>query len=344
MSDADRPAPPAGPAALIERIFAWCDTTAIMAAAEAGLFDRLTTEPRTAAEVAGDLGFDAGEDAVDRLLRSLTATGLVVTAGPGRYALGAGGALLRSDEPGSVRSLYRMVGGPLGRGLVGGHLVLRNGAPTAFEQVNGAPPFDYLYAHPEEGGVFNAAMVDFGVTLGTPPIHAYDFSGLRRLVDVGGGHGQLAMEVLHRYPQIEATVFDAPEVVAQTAVEIERAGLAGRCQAMGGDFFKSVPAGGDCYVLRWIIHDWNDERAGTILRCCREAIDPDGRLLLFEVVVPDVDGPHVARTLDWVMLACVSGRERTEAEYAALLAGAGFRLTRVVPSPTPMSVVEAVPV
>ena len=133
-------------------------------------------------------------------------------------------------------------------------------------------------------------------------------------------------------------------MISETVAEIEQAGLAERCQGIAGDFFKSVPAGGDCYVLRWIIHDWDDERAGTILRCCRDAIDPAGRLLLFEVVMPEGDGPHVSRTLDWVMLACVSGQERTEAEYAALLERAGFRLTRVVPSPTPMSVVEAVPV
>jgi O-methyltransferase len=150
--------------------------------------------------------------------------------------------------------------------------------------------------------------------------------------------------VLRSHPEMEGVVFDTAAVVAEAQADIEQAGLAGRCQAIGGDFFKSVPAGGDCYVLRWIVHDWNDERAGTILGCCREAIDPAGRLLLLEVVMPEVDGPHPAKTLDWVMLACISGQERTEAEYSALLEGSGFRLTRVIPSPTPMSVVEAVPV
>jgi hypothetical protein len=208
----------------------------------------------------------------------------------------------------------------------------------------GAPFFDYLADHPEDGSIFNTSMVDFGLAIGTPPIHAYDFSGVRRLIDVGGGRGQLAMEVLRAYPGIEAVVFDAPPVIEETVRDIERNGLADRCQGVAGDFFKSVPAGGDCYALRWIIHDWSDERAATILRCCRDAIDPAGKLLLIEVVVPDVDVPHLSKTLDWVMMASVSGQERTEAEYAALLETAGFRLTRVVPSASPMSVVEAVPV
>jgi len=120
--------------------------------------------------------------------------------------------------------------------------------------------------------------------------------------------------------------------------------LADRCRAVAGDFFESVPAGADCYALRLVIHDWNDQEAETILRHCRGGITGDGRLLIFEIVLPESDAPHPAKGMDWVMLSCVTGQERTEAEYAALLERAGFRLTRVVPSPTPMSVVPAVPV
>ncbi len=331
----------AGPQPLIDRLFAWVDTTAIMAAAELGIFDRLAAGPRTPTEVAADV--DADEWRIARLLRDLTGTGTVVSAGNGRFVLGPEGDFLRSDVPGSVREMYRMVKGPISRGLLAGEAAVRT-ETTAFDEVMGAPLFEYLGRHPEDGSIFNTSMVGFGLAIGTPPIHAYDFTGVRQLVDVGGGHGQLAMEVLRAYPDIEAVVFDAPAVIEETVVEMERNGLAGRCQAIAGDFFKSVPAGGDCYALRWIIHDWNDERAVTILRCCRDAIDPAGRLLLFEVVVPDVDGPHLSKTLDWTMMASVSGQERTEAEYGALLEQAGFRLTRVVPSASPMCVVEAVPV
>jgi O-methyltransferase len=342
MSNAEASVPaPVGPVPLIEQLFAWIDTTAVMAAAEIGIFDRLAPGPRTAAEVAAEVG--GQEPRIARLLRALTGTGVVVSTGDGKYALGAGGEFLRSDVPGSVRGIYRMVKGPICRGILAGDAAVRS-ETTAFDEVMGAPFFDYLAQHPEEGSIFNTSMVDFGLAIGTPPIHAYDFSGVRRLIDVGGGHGQLAMEVLRAHPDVEAVVFDAPGVIDETAVEIERNGLADRCQAIAGDFFKSVPAGGDCYALRWIIHDWNDDRAGTILRCCRDAIDPAGKLLLFEVVMPAVDGPHMSKTLDWVMMTSISGQERTEAEYGALLDRAGFRLTRVVPSESPMCVVEAVPV
>jgi hypothetical protein len=331
----------AGPQPLFERIFAFMETTAIMAAAEIGLADPLAGGPRTAAEVAEELGAD--ERAVGRLLRDLTGTGVIETAGPGRFALGPQGQFLRSDVSQSARALYRMFSGPLGRGMLGGEAALVKGA-TAFEEIFGAAIFDYMADNPRDAGVFNTAMVDMGMTVGTPPIHAYDFSGVSRLVDVGGGHGQLAREVLRRYPEMEGVVYDRPGVIAETRTEIDRDGLGDRCEALAGDFFESVPPGGDCYALRYIIHDWDDEAAATILRRCREAITPEGRLLLFEIVMPEGDGLHPAKGMDWVMLACVSGQERTEAEHAALLDRAGFRLTRVVPSSSPMSVVEAVPV
>jgi hypothetical protein len=340
MADAEVAAGAGGQQPLMERMFAWCETTAVMAAAEIGLADLLAGGPRTAGELAAELGAD--ERATGRLLRDLTGTGVVATAGPGRFTLTSMGEFLRSDVPGSVRALYRMVAGPLARGLIEGDASVWKGT-TAFEEVMGSPFFDYLGEHPEDGSIFNGAMVDFGETLGTPPVQTYDFSGVRRLVDVGGGRGQLAIEVLRSHPEMEGVVYDAPAVIAEAQADIEKAGLAGRCQALGGDFFESVPSA-DCYALRWIIHDWNDERAGKILGCCREAIEPDGRLLLVEVVMPEGDDPHPAKVLDWVMLACISGQERTEAEYAALLERSGFRLTRVVPSPSPMSVVEAVPV
>ena len=143
---------------------------------------------------------------------------------------------------------------------------------------------------------------------------------------------------------VKGIVYDRANVIAETQIEIERAGLTDRCQAVAGNFFESVPAGADCYALRLVIHDWDDGEAETILRHCRKGITAEGRLLIFEIVMPDSDDPHPAKGMDWVMLSCVTGQERTEAEYAKILERAGFRLTRVVPSPSPMSVVEAVPV
>lgn len=327
--------------ALTEMLFGWMNTTAIMAAAEFGLPDTLAAGTRTAAELADELGAD--EARLGRFLRTLTAAGVVVRAGDGRFALGPLGEPLRSDVAGSLRNVYRMIRGPIGQAMLSGHTGVGKGAPPAFETIFGMPGFEYLAQNPEYSRVLNAAMAEFGAAMGTPAIGAYDFSGVRTLVDVGGGRGQLAAEVLRRYPDMEGVVFDQPHVVEEAEAAIKEAGLSPRCRAVGGDFFTSVPAGGDCYAMRWIIHDWDDERAGTILRCCREAIDPAGRLLLFEMVMPEEDGPHPAKLLDYIMLSVITGQERTETEYAALLAANGFRLTRVVPSPTPMSVVEAVP-
>jgi hypothetical protein len=331
----------ATPELLFDRIFAFMETAAIMAAADIGLADPLADGPRTAAEVAAELGAD--ERAVARLLRDLTGSGVIETVGPGRFALGPLGGFLRSDVPGSARAYYRMFSGALGGVMLGGDAALLKGT-SAFEERFGTGMFEYMAEHPGEAGVFHRAMVDLGATVGTPPIHAYDFSGVSGLVDVGGGHGQLAREVLRLYPGIKAVVYDRPEVIAGTQGEIERDGLADRCQALAGDFFEWVPPGQDCYALRFIIHDWDDEAAGTILRRCREAIAPDGRLLLFEMVMPEGDGRHPARGLDWALFTCARGQERTETEHAALLDGAGFRLARVVPSSGPMSVVEALPV
>lgn len=327
---------------LLGRIFSWFDTTAIMAAADIGLPDALGSEPRTADEVATTLAVDAAT--IARLLRILTGTGVVTTLADGRFALTPQGQLLRSDVPGSIQALFRLSVGPLGAGLIAGRSALQKTANTAFEEVHGVSVYDYLSEHPEQSSIFNNSMVNFGVAMGGPPIDAYDFTGLRKLIDVGGGHGQLVTAILDRNPVAEGVVFDTPDVIAEATVTIAHAGLATRCQCIAGDFFTSVPAGGDCYLLRSVIHNWDDAQARTILTRCREAIDSAGRLLLFEIVMPDSDDPHPAKTFDWVMMTCVGGRERTEAEYAALLSGAGFRLLRTIHSESPMSVLEAVPV
>jgi hypothetical protein len=154
--------------------------------------------------------------------------------------------------------------------------------------------------------------------------------------------------VLARNPHLCGTILDQPHVIAEAEAAITADGLSDRCQAVPGDFFTAVPAA-DCYTLRWIIHDWSDAEALAILSACRASITPGGRLLLFEIVLPDDDAPgsdqpHPARSFDWIMLTCLTGRERTEAQYAALLARAGFRLARVIPQPAPMSILEAYPI
>lgn len=316
------------------------DTSALIAAAEIGLADHLADGPRSPADLAPALGVD--ERALARLLDILTASETVASDGAGRYALTPSGEFLRSDVPGSQRGFLRTLNLWAGTAVVGGARTIRTGEPSV-ESVFGLPAWTYLAKNPELGSVFNAAMVGFAGFVGTPCLDVYDFTPVQHLVDVGGGLGQLAREVAGRNPHLNATIFDQPQVVAEAEAAILADGLADRCRAAGGDFFTAVPSG-DCYTLRWIIHDWNDAESLAILRACRAAIAPGGRLLLFEVVLPTTDGPHLARTLDWIMLTCITGKERTEAEYSALLAGAGFRLERVIPSASPMSILEAFPV
>jgi len=325
---------------LFERLFAWVETTAVMAAAEVGLPDVLAVGPQGAEAVASQLG--AEPDAVARLLRILAGAGIVAGAGDGRFSLTDHGSSLRSDVPGSLRAGYRMMGGPMSRALLAGDVAVRSAGTTAFEGVLGVPIWDYMAAHPADAAVFNDAMVNFGATVGMPAIDAYDFSWVHRLVDVGGGLGQLALEVLRRTPSARAVVYDTPPVAADARAAIEAAGLADRCEAMGGDFLESVPDG-DCHTLRFIVHFLPDDLAVRLLTNCRKALDPAGRLLLFELVVPADDEAHLARAVDWIMLTCPGGRERTATEYATLLAHAGFQLQREIPSAGPLSVLEAVP-
>jgi hypothetical protein len=200
--------------------------------------------------------------------------------------------------------------------------------------------FPYLAQHPEAAAAFNAGLA-------AAPEHeaiatAYDFSTIRTLVDVGGGHGTLIAAVLRAHPTLQGILFDQPSVVAGAPALLEAAGVAQRCRVMGGDFFAAIPAGGDAYILSSIIHDWDDDRAVAILANCRRAMDNSGRLLVVEPVVPPGNDFSLSKFSDLNMLAVTGGRERTEEEYRALYAAAGFRLTRVIPTRGSDSVIEGV--
>jgi hypothetical protein len=179
-------------------------------------------------------------------------------------------------------------------------------------------------------------------------VAAYDFSSIGTLVDVGGGYGALLAGILSANPHLRGILFDIPPVADAARSRLETAGLTRRCQAVGGDAFAAVPGGGDAYILKWIIHDWSDEHGTTILRNCRAVMPADGKLLLVERVVPEhvTAAPDTAAKLlaDLNMLLLTGGRERTEAEYRSLLAAAGFALTRIVPTATPISIIEATPI
>jgi hypothetical protein len=327
------------PLHLLELVVQFVVARAAMVAAGLGLPDHMGDKACTPEELASACGAHA--PSLRRLLRLLAGAGLVASDPSGRYRLTPVGACLRSDHPASMAPLYRMLDGPILRvALEVGHTV-RTGEP-ADQVVLGDEVFEYLAKHPADGEIFNEAMTGFRRQFTGPILMAYDFSGFSTLVDVGGGHGFFLASVLLANPGTSCVIFDQPHVVVGARAAMADFGVADRATVVGGDFFEAVPEG-DGYVLSWIIHDWDDERALTILRNCRQSIAPGGRLLLIEAVVPAGDEPHFAKVLDAVLMT-MGGVERTEAEYADLLARAGFRLERVVPTMAPLSVLEATPV
>jgi hypothetical protein len=215
---------------------------------------------------------------------------------------------------------------------------------TAFERRFGMPVFDFLTANPEQAQVFDGAMVGIHGRETAAVIAAYDFSPIKVLADIGGGNGSNLSAILQANATMRGILFDLPHVVERARAAVESAGVANRCELVGGSFFQDVPAGTDTYVMRHIIHDWDDEKSRTILRCIRRRIPAQGRLLIVEAVIPPGNEPFDAKFLDLTMLAIPGGKERTCEEYDALLSSTGFRLARIVPTTTEISVIESVPV
>jgi hypothetical protein len=203
--------------------------------------------------------------------------------------------------------------------------------------------FEHHAAHPEEEEIFNQAMNDMGQGVATAVVQSYEFSGIGKIIDVGGGHGTLITPILRKYPEMTGILFDLPQVAERARESIASTGLADRCEVVGGDFLKSVPSGSDAYLLRWIIHNWDHENAVAILRNCRQAMGARSRLLLIEMVLPAGNEFHPGKFMDYIMLIALGGKERTEEEYASLLREADLRLNKVAPTGSPLSVIEAFP-
>jgi hypothetical protein len=330
-------------ASLRELIMGFRATQLVYTAARLDLAEQLRHGPRSAAELAPPLGAHA--PTLHRLMRALATLGVLAPVDPDRFALTAQGELLRGDSNGSLRSLARLYGAPwLWQAYGGLAASLASGAP-AFDQVHGRPFFDYLSVHADAAADFDAAMSGYSAGEARAVADAYPgFAAMRHVVDVGGGRGVLLAELLHRHVQLRGTLFERGPVIAAAQVQITAAGLAARLQAAAGDFFDTIkPAGADAYLLKSVIHDWDDDRAVSILRrCCAAMTAPAARLLLMERLLDD--GGHAAAEaalFDINMLVTVGGRERSAAEYDTLLRSAGLRLTRVLPTACALSIVEA---
>jgi hypothetical protein len=314
---------------------------AIAAAAQLGIADDLANGPRSCADLARITGVPARS--LHRLLRALASVGVFAEVEDGSFGLTPLADCLRTDVPGSLRASGILTAELLHPAWGGLLHSLRTGGPS-FEQVFGAGFFAHLATHPEMGERFQEMMVHLNLVTNTAVPAAYDFSACSNIVDVGGGNGSLLASILATHPFTRGILFDLPHVLDQARRQLAARGVAARCELVGGDFFTGVPTGGDIYLLRWILHDFDDERAARILRACRAAMPPEGRLLVIEQVVAGggEPGDWMTKFLDLQMLILLGGQERTEAEFRDLFAAAGFRLQRVIPTASPSSVLEAV--
>ena len=314
---------------------------ALFAAAKLGLADHLADGARSSADLAALTG--THPPSLHRFLRTLAGFGIVTETDGQTFALTPLGAALKTGAPGSARSTLIAFGSPsFWRPWEEIIYSLETGKP-GFDKVWGVPVFDYFAQNPEAASHFSEAMVGFHGSEPPTVADAYDFSGVKTVVDVGGATGNMLAAILSRHPGVRGVLFDLPHVVGDAPALLKARGILERVTIETGSFFERVPDGGDAYVLSHIIHDWSEAQCLTILGNCRKAMRPDSRLLIVETVLPEGDTPHQGKLQDLVMLLIPGGQERSEPEYAALLAKAGFRLQRVVPTTSVVSIVEAVP-
>jgi orsellinic acid C2-O-methyltransferase len=314
------------------------------AAAELRIPDLLASGPKHVDELARATGSHA--PSLHRLLRALASLELCTEREDGSFALTPTGSLLRTDAPNSLRSWilwWRKYQWPLWGNLL---YSVRTGE-SARKLVTGIEGFGHVEHDVETAAVFNRAMAELTRLVATEVVHAYDFAGMRRIVDVGGGYGAMLAAVLEAHRGAYGVLFDLPHAIDGARSCLANAGLTERCEVIAGSFFDSVPGGGDAYLLKAVIHDWNDERATVVLRNCRRAIPPDGKLLLVERIMPvRVEASSLHRAIaraDLNMLVGLGGRERTEEEFRALLHSSSFSVRRVVATALEYSVIEGVP-
>jgi hypothetical protein len=314
---------------------------AIAVAARLGVADLLGDGSRPVGELAAATGADP--DALYRLLRALASVGVFREEAGRRFALTPMGDCLRADVRDSLAAWVAYRGQPhIWRAWMELEHSVRTGE-AAFPRVHGVDLWDYQARHPAAGAVFDRAMADLARGATAALLDACDFGRFAAVVDVGGGRGALLAAVLGRHPHLRGVLLDRPEVVAEAGPTLAAAGVAGRCRVVAGSFFEAVPAGGDAYVLRSILHDWDDGRAAAILRVVRRAMADAGTLLIVERELGPPNAAPDGKFSDLNMLVALGGRERTRDEWSALLAAAGFRLTGVTPTAGPWSVVEGRP-
>ncbi|MGD9764174.1 MAG: methyltransferase [Candidatus Binatia bacterium] len=328
---------------MLGHITAYWISQLVLVVAKLGVADALSRGPLSADAIAKKVGAHA--PSLRRVLRALASVGVFAERPDGRFRLTPVAATLRSDAPGSLRNFAMMQTGGF---IWDAWRELLHGVTTGelpFDRVHGTPMFEYLRAHPEEDRLFSASMASISAAENAAVARGYDFGLFRTLVDVGGAHGHLLATILRRHRRLRGVLYDQPQVVAGASASgfISAPAIAERCTTESGSFFEHVPAGADGYLMKYIIHDWNDELAIRILSNCRSAMTADGRVLVVDHVVRPGNAPDWYKLLDVNMLVATGGLERTRKEFRELFARAGLRLLRVHPTASPLSILEAVP-
>jgi hypothetical protein len=316
-------------APLVEMVFASMAGKVVSAAAELGIADLLADGARSSAELAERAGAHA--PSLHRLMRALAGLGAVTHRGTDHFELTEYGSGLRADHPSSVRTGAMMLSGPENWAAWSELVPSVRAGGRAFERAHGVPVFDFYARHPERAATFDAAMAEHTRDAAPAIVARAEFSRFGTVTDVGGGDGTLMAQILGAHREVEGVVFDLEQGLGATRETLAAAGVAGRCRIVAGDMFDAVPEGADAYVLKQVLHDFDDARAAAILRNCRAAMGPGARLVVLERVLPERVGPEDARTalLDVLMLVVTGGRERTEDEFRGLFSEAGLAVTEI---------------
>jgi len=324
--------------ALIQMVNGYMVSQALRCVGELGIADKLASGRKTIAEIS-----EPGviPDALYRVMRALCSIGVFRESDTG-FENTALSDLLRKDGADSVWSAAVMMPNEFGLAFNLLPEAVRTGE-NMFQRANGAPGWEYMVQNPQRGHIFDQLMQALHGHETEALVDTYDFSAAELIVDVGGGNGDVLRAILESHEDVKGLLFDRPDVVERTRRSLEGHTIEPRCRFAGGDFFESVPAAGDIYILRHIIHDWTDDEAISILRSCRTAMPDSAKLLIVEGVIGPGNTPSPFKWLDLVMMLCWGGMERTEKQYSRLVREAGLRLGRVMPTSTPVGVLECLP-
>jgi len=337
MTAAQPPLPPH--VQIIQMATAYWLSALVYTAAKLGVPDLLENGPRSSGDLAE--ATHTHPRAFHRFLRSLAGFGILAQQDDGRFVVTPLGEALQTGAPGAARATVLTMASPWAWGAFGElQYSLETGDPSV-EKVLGMAIFDHLAAHPDEAALFSESMVGIHGAEPLAVAAAYDFSRFHSIVDVGGATGNMLAAILSAHPEPRGILFDRPHVVTDAPALLRARGVDGRVSIAEGSFFEHVPAGGDLYILSHIIHDWTEAQCLTILGNCRRAMNPGAKLLIVEFVLPEGNTPHFGKLTDMVMLTIPGGEERTVAEYDTLLGAAGFKRTRLVPTASEVSIVEA---